>query len=221
MTFTLFVLMLDEVEALRVILPRIKKEWVDEVLLLDGGSADGSIEYAESLGFKVTRQKSRGLLEATKEGHGLVRTDYVIQFTPDNNMIPEKIPELVAKIKEGGYDMVIVSRYLDGAKSHDDSLVSGFGNWMFTAMVNVLFGSRYTDVLGFYRAFRTDLFKELGFEIKLSVDTQLCIRCARKKLKVAEIPGDEPKRIGGKSSRSILKNGWIELTTILGEFFRR
>ncbi len=218
MTFTLFILMRNEIEALRVILPRIKKEWVDEILLLDGGSTDGSIEYAESVGFKVTRQKSKGLLEGTKEGHRMVRTDYVIQFTPDNNMIPEKIPELTAKVREG-YDMVIVSRYLKGAKSHDDNVITGFGNWMFTTMVNVLFGAHYTDVLGFYRAFRTNLFEELGFEIKLSVDTQLCIRCTKKKLRVAEIPGDEPKRIGGASSRSILKNGWIELTTILGEFF--
>ncbi len=221
MTFTLFIVMRNEIQALPAILPRIKKEWVDEILILDGDSTDGSIEYAESLGFQVTRQKSKGLLEGVKEGIGLVRTDYVIGFTPDNNMIPEMIPQLVAKVKEGGYDMVIVSRYFDGAKSHDDSMVSGFGNWFFTALTNLFFGSHYTDVLGYYRAYRVALFKELGIEIKLSVDTQLCIRCTKKKLKVAEIPGDEPKRIGGHSSRSILKNGWIELTTILGEFFIR
>ena len=218
-TFTLLVLVRNEIDALRVILPRINQEWVDEIILLDGGSTDGSIEFAESLGFPVTRQKSKGLLPATKEGLSLVKTDYVIGFTPDNNMIPERIPDLVAKVREG-YEMVICSRYLNGARSFDDGPVSGFGNWLFTTMVNVLFGSRYTDVLGFYRAYRVDLIQRLKIPVRLSIDTQLCIRCAKMKIRVAEIPGDEPKRIGGHSSRSILGNGLIELGTILEAFFR-
>ena len=217
MTFTLLVFILNEIEGLRVVLPRIQKEWVDEFILLDGGSTDGSVEFAESLGFRVTRQKSKGLLEALREGIGLVRTDCVIPFTPDNNMIPEKIPELVAKAKEG-YDMVICSRYYGGAKSQDDNLITGFGNWMFTSIVNVLFGTRYTDLLGLYRVFRTDLIRRLGITIQISIDTQLCIRCATHGFKVTEIGGDEPKRIGGKSSRKIIKNGLIEVVTITKEF---
>lgn len=220
MTFSLIMLSLNEIESMRVILPRIKKEWVDEIIIVDGGSTDGTIEFAESLGFPVLRQKSKGIIAGYIEGLKASTGEVVITFTPDGNMIPEKIPELVAKMKEG-YDMVIVSRYLDGAKSEDDTLVSGFGNWLFTTMVNVLYGSNYTDVLGFYRAFRKDIFTRLGLweDIRLSIDTQMCIRCARKGLKTTEIPGDEPKRIGGKSYRSIIKNGLIELSTVFGELF--
>ncbi len=218
MTSTLFVIMRNEIKGLQTVLPRIKREWFDEVLLLDGGSTDGSIEYAESMGFKVTRQQSKGVLAGIKEGFKLIRTDIVLTYTPDNNMIPEKLPEILSKMREG-YDMVICSRYLDGAKSYDDSMISGFGNWLFTSMVNVLFGAHYTDVLGFYRAYRTNLVHELGIEIAPSIDTQLCIRCVTHKKKVCEIPGDEPKRIGGKSSRSIIGHGTVELFTILGEFF--
>lgn len=210
----------NEIEGLRVILPRVRHEWVDETIIVDGGSTDGSIDYAESLGFRVLRQQSKGIIPGYKEGLAAAAGDVIITFTPDNNMVPERIPDLVAKMREG-YDMVIVSRYLDGARSEDDTLISGFGNWMFTTLVNVLFRARYTDVLGFYRAFRADLFEQLGIdEIKLSVDTQLCIRCAQQHRRVCEIPGDEPKRIGGASSRSIIRNGLIELGTILEEFFR-
>ena len=201
-------------------MPRINKDWVDEAFVIDGGSTDGSIEYSESLGFEVLRQKEKGVIAAIKEGLIEAKGDVVITFTPDCNMIPEKIPELVAKFNEG-YDMVIVSRYLDGAKSYDDTLISGFGNWLFTNFVNLLFGCNYTDVLGFYRAYRKDLPERLGIDIKLSIDTQLSIRCAKRGLKVAEIPGDEPKRVGGKSCRSIIGNGLIELSTILREFFRK
>jgi len=222
MTFSLIILCLNEIDSLRVILPRIDRAWVDEIIIVDGGSTDGSIEYAEETGFHILEQKSKGIIGGYREGLEAATGDIVITFTPDGNMIPEKIPELVDKMKQG-YDMVIVSRYKDEAKSHDDTLISGFGNWMFTKMVNVLFKANYTDVLGFYRAYKRDLFKNLGIErdLKLSVDTQLCIRCAKKGLKVAEIPGDEPKRIGGESYRSIIKNGFIELFTIIEEFVLR
>jgi len=211
-------LSLNEIEGLREILPRIPKNILFEVIVVDGGSTDGSIEFAESFGYKVLRQRSKGIVNGIKEGFAALTGDVVIQFTPDNNMIPEKIPELIAKMEEG-YDMVVVSRYLPPAKSQDDHLISGFGNWLFTAMVNVLFRTRYTDVLGFYRAYRINLLKELDLEIKLSIDTQLNIRCAKRKKKVAEIPGDEPPRIGGKSSRSIIWNGLVELHTILDEWW--
>lgn len=205
---------------MRAVLPRIRKEWLDEIVIMDGGSTDGTVEYAESLGFKVTRQTTKGLTPGTFEGLAAVKSDYVITFTPDNNMIPEKIPLVIEKLKEG-YDMVVVSRFMKGAKSDDDTAVTGFGNWLFTSMVNVLFGTKYTDVLGFYRGYPTSMIKELGIEQKVTLDTQLNIRCAKKGKKVIEIPGDEPPRIGGKSSRTILGNGWAELTTILEEFCRR
>lgn len=217
MKFSLIILVKNEIDGLKAILPRIKKEWCDEIIIVDGGSIDGSVEYAKENGFFVLHQKEKGIVAGIKEGLDMSLGDVVIGFTPDGNMIPEKIPELVKKMKEG-YDMVIVSRYANGAKSYDDTLISGFGNWMFTKMVNILFKAHYTDVLGFYRAFKKDLIKNLGIDMKLSIDTQLCIRCAKKGLKVAEVPGDEPKRIGGKSYRNILRNGFIELTTIIEEY---
>jgi len=211
-------LSLNEIDGMRAVLPRIPKELLYEVIVLDGGSTDGSIEYAKSFGFTVVHQQEKGLVNGTKEGIAATTGDIVITFTPDNNMIPERIPDLIAKMEEG-YDMVVVSRYLPPAKSQDDHIISAFGNWMFTTLVNILFRTKYTDVLGFYRAYRKDLLKELDLEIKLSIDTQLNIRCAKRKKKVAEIPGDEPPRIGGKSSRSIIWNGLVELHTILDEWW--
>ena len=226
MKVSLMMIVKNEIVGMKLICPRIKNEWLHEVVMCDGGSTDGSIEYAESLGYRVVRQKP---LVKKKIGHGDVLTDgirqgieactgdYILMFTPDNNMIPEKIPEIIAKAKEG-YDMVVCSRYADGAKSADDTLLSGFGNWMFTTMVNVLFGAKYTDVLGFYRIYRKDLLRELEIDIKLTIDTQLCIRCAIDNKKVVDIGGDEPARIGGQSSTIALKNGVQELSTIMSEF---
>lgn len=58
--------------------------------------------------------------------------------------------------------MVIASRYLPPAKSDDDGLITGFGNWWFTKTVNALHGGSFTDAMTIFRIYRTKLFYELG-----------------------------------------------------------
>ena len=219
MKTTLLIPTLNEVEGMKVILPRIKKEWVDEVLVIDGGSTDGSFEYAQSLGFKTLRQRSRGLIPSYWEALEVAVGDVIIPFSPDGNSVPERIPDLVRKMREG-HDMVIVSRYLNGAKSEDDDIVSGFGNWLFTQMINILFGGHYTDTLVMFRAWKRELVK--GFVMEPTIagfEPQLAIECAKRKMKVAEIPGDEPIRIGGRTKKQTLVAGWAILTLIFKELF--
>jgi len=56
MLVIVFVLTLDEIEGVSKIMPRIKKEWVDRIIFVDGGSTDGTIEKAKELGFEVINQ---------------------------------------------------------------------------------------------------------------------------------------------------------------------
>jgi hypothetical protein len=130
-----------------------------------------------------------------------------------------------------GYDMVIVSRYLEGAKSHDDSLWSGIGNWAFTFLINLLYGSRYTDSLIAFRAFKKETIQQIGlaagpankfekiFYHYTSWDFLSSVRCAKRRMKVAEIPGDEPPRIGGVEKVSKTKFGLVMLVQLILERF--
>lgn len=220
MKTTLLIPALNEIDGMRRILQRIQREWVDEIIVVDGGSTDGSFEYAQSLGVIAFRQKSKGLINAYWEGLEIARGDVIIPFSPDGNSLPERIPELVQKMQEG-YDMVIVSRYCNGAESEDDDFISAFGNWMFTKMINLFFGGHYTDSLVMFRAWKRDIVE--AFEIDPSIagfEPQLSIECVKKKLKVAEIPGDEPKRIGGKTKKRTLAAGWAILLLIVQELFK-
>ena len=49
----------DEIIGMRKILPELKLEWADEWFVIDGGSKDGTVEFAKEMGFKVINQKSR------------------------------------------------------------------------------------------------------------------------------------------------------------------
>ena len=67
MTVSLLIPALNEVEGKRVIMPRIKREWVDQILVIDGGSTDGTAEYAREHGYALIRQKRKGLRHALIE----------------------------------------------------------------------------------------------------------------------------------------------------------
>lgn len=222
MKTTLLITSRNEINGMKAILPKIRRDWVDEILVVDGNSTDGSLEYAESLGFKTLKQKSKGLVGAYWEALEVTSGDIIIPFSPDGNSLPERIPDLVEKMKDG-YAMVICSRYCGGAKSEDDDIVTAFGNWMFTRIINLLFGGHYTDTLVMFRAWRRDVveaFRNKNID-NAGFEPMLAIECAKKKLKVTDIPGDEPKRIGGTRKMNPLINGSAIVWLISREFFSR
>lgn len=215
---------------MKAIMPKIKKEWIDQILIVDGNSKDGSYEYAVENGYEVIKQKKKGLRHAYIEGFPFVKGDIVITFSPDGNSIPELIPPLIDKIKEG-YDMVIVSRYAENAKSDDDTLVTTFGNWLFTNTINLLHGSKYTDAMVMFRAYSTQLFYDLDLHLEksyriekffhtiLGIEPLLSVRAAKRKLKCADIPGDEPPRLGGQRKLQIIRWGSGYMWQVLREVF--
>jgi glycosyltransferase involved in cell wall biosynthesis len=220
MKITLCVLTLNEIDSSKIIMPQVDRSLFDQILIIDGGSTDGTIEWCKEQGYEVYVQKKRGLRNAYIEALEHIRGDVMITFSPDGNSLTSVLPTLVDEMKKG-WDMVIVSRYLGDAKSEDDSLVTRFGNWMFTTLINVLHGGKYTDAMVIYRGYKKSLFHDLNlvkeqsifsfpekvFNTRISVEPLLSVRAARCKLKVSEIPGDEPKRIGGERKLQIIRWG--------------
>lgn len=207
---TLLIPTLNEIGGVRVIMPQIKREWCDQILVVDGGSTDGTVEYLEDQGYQVIMQQRQGMRFAFLDALPHVTGEVIITFSPDGNSLPEAIPRLIAKIKEG-YDMVIVSRYADGARSDDDDFVSGLANRVFTFTINALFRARYTDAMVMFRAYRRSLIEELDLDKdssywpeevllrdRVGLEPLLSIRAAKRRLKIADISGDEPPRIGGR-----------------------
>jgi glycosyltransferase involved in cell wall biosynthesis len=218
-TVTLLVPTLNEIVGMKAIMPQIKRQWVDQILILDGGSTDGTIEWARDNDYEVYVQKQPGIRQGYMEILPRIEGDIILTFSPDGNSIPELIPALLDKMEEG-YDMVIASRYLGSARSQDDDWLTAFGNWLFTKTVNLLHGGDYTDVMVIYRAYRKQLIRDLEldqdrwyrtpenlFRCRISWEPMLSARAARRRLKVTEIPGDEPARIGGERKLRIWRWG--------------
>lgn len=219
MKVTLLAPTLNEVEAVKVIMPRIQKEWVSQIIIIDGGSTDGTVEYCKKQGYDVYRQKKPGFGNAMRGAIGIAKGCLIIEFPPDGNSLPEKIPEIVKKLEEG-YDFVIASRYRDGAKSYDDDFLTSKGNFLFTRLTNLLFGSSYTDVLVGFRGYRKAAFRKLSVDASgLAWSIQIPIQFAKYSFRVTEIAASEPKRIGGIRKMKPFITGWEILVVMLKEFF--
>ncbi|HEY5999171.1 MAG TPA: glycosyltransferase family 2 protein [bacterium] len=229
MRITLLVCTLNEIEGMRIIMPRIDPRWVDEILVVDGGSTDGTVEWARENGYRVHVQRRPGLRNAYCEALELISGEVFIPFSPDGNSLPEVIPVLAAKIREG-WAHVIATRYGFGAKSEDDDLATGFGNWLFPALVNLAFGTGFTDVLGMYRAIRVDVFRALRLHLDatyrledaitrctMGCEPLLSMRLAKYRLPCSEVPGDEPRRIGGVRKLKVFRWGCGHLIQLAKE----
>jgi len=219
MKTTLVALTLNEIDGVKAIMPLIDRSWVDQIIILDGGSTDGTIEWAREHGYEVYVQRKQGIRHAYLEALPLIRGDVILSMSPDGNCPPEAIPPILAKMREG-FDLVIGSRYLGDAKSDDDGFVTAFGNWLFTKTVNVLHGGNYTDVMVIYRAFTKSLVYDLAldreesyllperlFGTVISWEPLMSVRAAKAGARIAEVPVGEPERIGGVRKLQILRWG--------------
>jgi glycosyltransferase involved in cell wall biosynthesis len=216
---TLLALTLNEIDGVKVILPRIDRTLCQQILILDGGSSDGTIEWCRDNGYDVHVQSRPGIRFAYLEALPLIEGEVVVTMSPDGNCPPEAIPALVAKLEEGN-DLVIGSRYLDDAVSEDDDFVTAFGNWLFTRTVNLLHRGSYTDVMVIFRAFRRRLIQDLDldkdasyalperlFGTIISWEPLMSVRAAKRRLRIAEVAVSEPLRIGGERKLQILRWG--------------
>jgi glycosyltransferase involved in cell wall biosynthesis len=224
---TLVVLTLNEIDGVTDVFPKLPMHCLDEVLVVDGGSTDGTLEFFEARGVTVIRQVRRGRGEAFRLAARHARNDFLVFFSPDGNEDPDDIPRLIEGLV-AGYDMVIASRFMRGARSEDDDKFlfasRRWGNLLFTWLVNVLCRSRtyITDTINGYRAITRSAFNRLAPDAEgYAIEFQMSIRALQLRMRVLEIPTQESPRIGrGVSKLNAIPVGLKFLGVLAHEWLR-
>ncbi|HEX3724299.1 MAG TPA: glycosyltransferase family 2 protein [Nitrolancea sp.] len=206
---------LNEAENLPHVLPRIP-HWVDEVILVDGHSVDGTPEIAQRLwpNIRVIEQHGRGKGAALRTGFAAAEGDIIVMLDADGSTDPAEIPAFVGALLAGA-DFAKGSRFAHGGGTADMPTYRQLGNQCFVRLVRLLFGGRYSDLCYGYNAFWRSLVPLLcldgdGFEI----ETMMNVRALRTGMKVVEVPSVEAKRVYGDGRLKTIPDGWRVLRTI-------
>jgi glycosyltransferase involved in cell wall biosynthesis len=213
---------LDEAANLPHVLARVPA-MVDEVILVDGHSKDGTIDIARAIrpDARVVLQDGRGKGNALACGFAAASGDIIVMLDADASNDPAEIPRFVQALLDGN-DFAKGSRFAAGGASTDITPVRAFGNGMLRLAVNLLFRTRYTDLCYGYNAFWRHCLPHMhvtcsGFE----VETLIHVRVARAGLRVAEVASVEHERLHGESKLSAVRDGQRILRMILRERVRR
>jgi glycosyltransferase involved in cell wall biosynthesis len=184
-------------------------EGIFEVVLVDGHSTDDTVRIARECYPAVTivGQAGRGKGNALATGFGQATGDIIVAMDADGSMDPAELRRLVKPLLDGA-DFVKGSRFTAGGGSDDITVVRRLGNAVLCRLVNILFGTQYTDLCYGYFAFWRDCLSALrtdcdGFE----VETLIAIRAAHAHLSVSEVPSFERSRIHGSSNLRVGRDG--------------
>lgn len=193
-----------------------------EVILVDGGSTDGTVEVAQLVcpDIRVVRQTGVGKGDALTLGVKACSGDAIVLIDADGSTDGSEIPRFVDALMQGA-DVAKGSRFLAGGGSRDISPLRRAGNAFFCALVNLLFGTRYSDLCYGFNAGWRDSFERICLDCEgFEVETVMGIRAALSGLRVDEVPSVERARLHGTSNLHTWRDGWRVLRAILRERWR-
>jgi glycosyltransferase involved in cell wall biosynthesis len=213
---------LDEETAIGQVVTVVLAQNVSEVVVVDAGSKDRTVERATEAGARVVVELQRGYGRAIQAGIAAVRDDAdIIVFLDGDGSDPgEFIPALVAPIIAGQAVFVLGSRVRgirDPGSLAPQQLLAGHIGGL---LLRLFYGARFTDLSPF-RAIRRDALKSLGMkEETFGWNLEMLMRVAAARLPVLEIAVGQRRRIGGASKVSGnltagLKAAWSISTTFI------
>jgi len=204
----------NEVEGLPLVV-REYLDMVDEVIMVDDGSSDGTFQAAQALvGGKVKllrHEVNQGKVAALRTGVLQASGDVIIFTDADNTYPARYVPQLVQEIEKGA-DLVL------GARIQARENIPAFnrlGNNIFSFLATYISCIRIKDSQTGMRAFRREMFDKLDVKAKgLEFETKMTVRAAKLGYKIVEIPIEYRERVG-KSKLNPLKDGARMLTALL------
>jgi len=207
-------------------------EDIHELILVDGHSVDGTVRIARELrpDVRVVIQTRTGKGNALACGFAAATGDIIAMVDADGSADPGEIPQFVRALVDGA-DFAKGTRFAAGGGSHDITRLRSLGNRALSSLVNVCYGTRYTDLCYGFNVFWRRITPVLGLDASSSradgngplwgdgfdAETLINVRIASAGLVVTEIPSFEHPRMHGVSNLNAFRDGLRVLRTILYE----
>src|SRR5260370_9972730 len=160
---------------LRILNPKLtalldRERLTHEVLVVDGGSSDGTRETAESLGARVVAERRRGYAGALETGFAEARGDYILTLDADQSHDPDFVVKMWRARERG--DVVIASRYARGGVAYT-TFIRRATSWLLNGVLRRMLSMPVRDLSSGYRFYRRDTLENLDLRAPTS-------KCSRK-----------------------------------------
>lgn len=198
--------------------------WVDDIIVVDNGSTDGTAALAREAGARVIREPRRGYGAACLAGIvALTDPDIIVFMDGDGSDVPQEMALLVDPLVQDQADLVIGSRVLGARETGALTLQARFGNWLACRLIQLFWGKSYTD-LGPFRAVRRRALSGLEMQDRdYGWTVEMQVKAVRRGLRVMETPVSYRRRIGASkisgTVRGVLGAGIKILYIIFREAF--
>jgi dolichol-phosphate mannosyltransferase len=205
----------EEASTIGDVVERFHAQGFERVLVVDGGSTDGTRERAREAGARVIEQSGQGKGQAVREALDYVETPYVLMVDGDATYRPEDAGRMVEPLLSGAAEHVIGNRFADmqpGAMSR----LNRVGNSIINRAFRRIHGEDFRDILSGYRAFTRQSVE--GFVLTadgFGIETELAVECGKHGTETTVVPVTyEPRPDGSETNLSPVRDGAMIILTL-------
>ncbi|RAW45537.1 TIGR04182 family glycosyltransferase [Halorubrum sp. 48-1-W] len=191
----------EEAETVGTVVSSFREAGLPNVLVVDGGSTDGTREIASEAGARVVEQSGEGKGQAIREGvREHVEAPYVLMADADATYDAGDAHAMLEPLLAGEAEHVVGNRFADmrpGAMTR----LNRVGNRLINGAFRAIHGEDYGDILSGYRAFTRESFGRLTLTADgFGVETEMAVECVKQRVSVAVVPVTYRPRPDGSST---------------------
>lgn len=210
-----FVPTLNEVETVGDVVSGLRDVGIEDVLVVDGDSTDGTREAAREAGAEVLVQSGSGKGQAFREAVEYTDAEYLLMLDGDGTYLPSDAPTLLEPLLAGEVDHVVGNRFAD---MHSDAMprLNRVGNRLINWAFRLVHGTKMGDILSGYRAFTRSSVESVTVTAEgFGLETELAAEYARRNLTTRVVPITYRSRPDGSTANlRPFRDGTVILMTM-------